>query len=61
MYGLWPRHAHDPGRFGLDLVHAVARDHAETVAPPGWARSAAKPRAASGFLSTVGVAARIGP
>ena len=31
MYGLWLRHAHDPERFGLDLIHEIARSYVRSV------------------------------
>jgi TetR/AcrR family transcriptional repressor of bet genes len=27
VYGLWLRHAHNPERFDLDLIHSIARDY----------------------------------
>jgi len=33
MYGLWLRHAHNPERFGLELIHAIARDYVQTIVP----------------------------
>ncbi|MBC6438872.1 MAG: transcriptional regulator BetI [Rhodospirillales bacterium] len=33
MYGLWLRHAHDSERIGLRLIHTIAREHVETLAP----------------------------
>ena len=33
-YGLWLRHAYDPGHFDLDVIRAIARDYVDDVVAP---------------------------
>lgn len=40
-YGLWLRHAYDPARFGLDVVHGIAQDYVNDVVVSPGACSAA--------------------
>ena len=41
-YGLWLRHAYDPARFGLDVVHGIAQDYVnDVVVSPGSCCAAA--------------------